>query len=216
VSGPRLALGLMGGTFDPIHFGHLVAAEAVRHQLSLDRVIFIPAGSPPHKRGRQVSDAPHRLLMAVLATVTNPYFEVSRIEVDRPGPSYTADTVAHFRAELGEEPELYFITGLDAVREILSWHDHRRFLSLCRVVAVTRPGYRRGELQDLERVLADTQGSLEVIEVPALAISSSDIRRRVEAGAPIKYLVPEAVEHYILKSGLYRSGQARPPAVGGR
>jgi nicotinate-nucleotide adenylyltransferase len=214
VSGRR-ALGLMGGTFDPIHYGHLVAAEAVRDRLGLSQVVFIPAGSPPHKLGRPVTDGRHRLLMTVLATVPNPYFDVSRIEVDRPGPSYTADTVAQFRRDLGDDAELYFITGLDAVREILSWHDHRRFLSACRVVAVTRPGYAEADLADLRTGLAAGGHAVDVLEVPALAISSSDIRSRVERGMSIRYLVPESVEHYILKSGLYRHDEVRAPAYGG-
>lgn len=210
------AVGLMGGTFDPIHFGHLVAAEAVRDQLNLRQVVFIPAGAPPHKQTRPVSDARHRLLMTVLATVPHPFFDVSRIEIDRPGPSYTADTVTTFRQDLGEDVPLYFITGFDAVREILSWHDHRRFLSMCHVIAVTRPGYRPEEVEELKKRLGPRGPAVQVIEVPALAISSSDIRRRVEAHMSIKYLVPEAVEHYILKSGLYRAQEARPPAYGGR
>ena len=199
----------MGGTFDPVHHGHLVAAEAVRARLGLERVVFVPAGRPPHKVDRQVSDEGHRYLMTVMATVTNPLFTVSRIEIDRPGPSFTVDTVRAFREALGPGSPLYFITGFDAVREILTWREPRAFLQLCHLVAVTRPGYPMEEVEALRvrlRAAADVREPLEILEVPALAISSSDIRRRVAAGEPIKYLVPESVETYIEKTGLYRPG----------
>jgi nicotinate-nucleotide adenylyltransferase len=207
---PRVAVGVMGGTFDPIHYGHLVAAEAVRHMLGLQRVVFVPAGHPPHKLDRPVTEGRHRYLMTVMATVTNPHFEVSRVEVDRPGPSYTVDTMRTFRRTLGPEAELWFITGLDAVREILTWHEPKVFLSLCHVAAVTRPGYAIEEAQRVREKMLSLLGEghpaprFEVFEVPALAISSSDIRRRVREGEPIKYLLPDTVETYIEKMGLYR------------
>lgn len=202
------AIGIMGGTFDPIHHGHLVAAEAVRARLGLERVVFVPAGRPPHKADREVSDERHRYLMTVMATVTNPLFTVSRMEIDRPGPSYTVDTVRAFRDALGERSRLCFITGFDAVREILTWREPEVFLRLCQVVAVTRPGYSLEEVETLRARLPADQ-PLEIIEVPALAISSSDIRRRVAADEPIKYLVPESVETYIDKVGLYGRGGTR-------
>jgi nicotinate-nucleotide adenylyltransferase len=204
---PGSAVGIMGGTFDPVHHGHLVAAEAVRARLGLERVVFVPAGRPPHKEDRLVSDERHRYLMTVMATVTNPLFTVSRIEIDRPGPSYTVDTVQAFRDALGPSSPLYFITGFDAVREILTWREPELFLQLCQLVAVTRPGYRVDEVEALRTRLrreGDIADPLHILEVPALAISSSDIRRRVAAGEPIKYLVPESVETYIEKTGLYR------------
>lgn len=205
----------MGGTFDPVHHGHLVAAEAVRHRLGLERVVFVPAGRPPHKAGSDVSEERHRYLMTVMATVTNPLFTVSRIEIDRPGPSYTVDTVRAFRDALGPLSSLYFITGFDAVREILTWREPRVFLQICRLVAVTRPGYPVTEVEALRLRLRSEGGltePIEILEVPALAISSSDIRRRVAAGEPIKYLVPESVETYIQKTGLYRRRGTRAEA----
>lgn len=214
------AVGIMGGTFDPVHHGHLVAAEAVRAHLGLDRVVFVPAGRPPHKSDSEVTDERHRYLMTVMATVTNPLFTVSRAEIDRPGPSYTVDTIRAFRQVVGERTRLYFITGFDAVREILTWREPDVFLRLCRVVAVTRPGYPLEEVEALQRRLRAETGTsdpLSILEVPALAISSSDIRRRVAAGEPIKYLVPESVETYIAKMGLYRPGRRdlHEEAVGG-
>ncbi len=192
----------MGGTFDPIHLGHLVTAEAARAAFDLERVIFVPAGMPPHKTGQLVTQSKHRHLMAVLATVTNPGFEVSRFEVDRPGPSYTIDTVRHFRSEIGPDRPLYFITGADAVLELGTWHDLDGILAYADIIAATRPGYaleqRAGHLTECQRA------HLKVLEVPALAISSSDIRRRVAIGAPIKYLVPEPVEYYIARNHLYQ------------
>jgi nicotinate-nucleotide adenylyltransferase len=173
--------------------------------------VFVPAGRPPHKGDREVSDEHHRYLMTVMATVTNPLFTVSRTEIDRPGPSYTVDTVRAFRDALGAHTRLYFITGFDAVREILTWREPDVFLRLCRVVAVTRPGYPLAEIEALRarlRAEAGAEDPLEILEVPALAISSSDIRRRVAHGEPIKYLVPESVETYIAKVGLYRPGRS--------
>lgn len=195
-------IGLMGGTFDPIHLGHLVTAEAARAAFDLERVIFVPAGIPPHKTHQYVTQAKHRHLMTVLATVTNPGFEVSRFEVDRPGPSYTLDTVRHFRTEWGLDRPLYFITGADAVLELGTWHDLDGILAFSDLIAATRPGYA---LEQRARHLSASQRShLKVLEVPALSISSSDIRRRVMTGAPIKYLVPEPVEYYIARNRLYQ------------
>jgi nicotinate-nucleotide adenylyltransferase len=189
--------GIMGGTFDPIHYGHLVTAEEVRDYFDLEEVVFVPSARPPHKIGQEISDPEHRYLMVVLATVTNPYFRVSRVEIERPGPSYSIDTVRYFKKIWGEDTEIFFITGADAFAQISSWNNPAELLNLCTFVAASRPGYRL-------RLEGSLQGKIEVIEVSALAISSSEIRRRVKRGESIKYLLPEAVENYIYKHGLYR------------
>lgn len=194
----------MGGTFDPIHYGHLVAAEVARYHFGLGEVVFVPTGHPPHKEGASVTDAEHRYLMTVLATATNPHFSVSRSEVDRPGPSYTVDTVADMRRSYGPDCGMFFITGADAVREIGTWHRPDELFAMCEVIAATRPGYPLGDL-DLPGIRKEALAHIHFLEVPALAISSSDIRQRVARGSPIKYLVPESVEAYIRKKALYRS-----------
>lgn len=194
-------LGIMGGTFDPIHFGHLVTAEAARHRFELEQVIFVPSGRPPHKQERRVSSADERLMMTLLATVANPNFVVSDWEVRREQLSYTYDTVRAFHQLYSDEAELFFITGADAVLEIMQWRKIDELAGLCSFIAATRPGYQL-EGFDLPPKLAD---KLYFMEVPALAISSSDIRRRVQCGEPIKYLLPETVEMYIIKHGLYRA-----------
>lgn len=184
----------MGGTFDPIHHGHLVAAEEVRSALDLSRVLFIPAGHPWQK-DRSVTPGPHRLEMTRLATTDNPFFEVSTIDLDREGPTYTIDTLrAVHREYLGDE--LFFITGADAISQILTWKDPDEILQLARFVAVTRPGHDLGDLREHgERIV--------ILEIPALAISSTDIRERVAAGRPIRYLVPDQVRRYIDEQSLY-------------
>lgn len=194
----------MGGTFDPIHYGHLVTAEVARAHFGLSEVLFVPTGTPPHKDRRAVTRAEDRYLMTVLATATNPHFRVSRIEVDRPGPSYTVDTLRALKAEYGPEVSLFFITGADAVLEMLSWREPSQLLVLAEVIAATRPGYVLAEVAKLRHGLTNAEWTrIHTLEVPALAISSSDIRRRRQAGLPIKYLVPEAVELYIEKTNLY-------------
>lgn len=190
----------MGGTFNPIHIGHLVTADEARYTHHLDEVIFVPAGRPWQKEGVDVAEAEHRYLMTVIATASNPAFSVSRIEVDRPGPTYTVDTL---RALKRERPgaELFFVTGADAILQILTWKDPEHVLAGTKFIAATRPGY------DLERLHKELPPELAdrvlAMEIPALAISSTDVRRRVRAGRPIGYLVPEGVASYIEKSGLY-------------
>jgi nicotinate-nucleotide adenylyltransferase len=202
-------LGVMGGTFDPVHYGHLVTAEEALVQFNLDRVVFMPTGRPVRKTHRHVSSAEDRYLMTVLATASNPDFEVSRLEIDRPGQTYTVDTMASLRDMYGPKADLFFITGADAVREILTWKDAERFADLCTFIAATRPGFE----PDLTAPLAEgarAKGvphrlpAVEYMEVPALAISSSDIRERVSQRRPIRYLLPESVAAYIEKNGLYR------------
>lgn len=200
----RRRLGLMGGTFDPIHYGHLVTAEGARVGFELERVLFVPSGWPPHKAAHEVSHAEHRYLMAVLATSSNPYFDVSRVDIDREGPSYTVDTLERSRELLGEESELYFITGADAILEILSWKDPERLLASCHFIAATRPGYDLGRLEStIGELFRRFRHRIEVVQVPGLSISSSDIRERVRRGLPIRYLVPEPVADYIFKHRLY-------------
>ncbi len=197
-------LAVMGGTFDPIHYGHLVAAEGVRYEFKLDRVIFVPAGRPPHKPDERISEARHRLAMTALAIASNPYFSVSDMEIRRPGPSYTIDTVEEVHRRYRPE-EVFFITGTDAVLKILSWHRALDLLTKCRVIAATRPGYDLSSLRRRFKELPPELVSRIVpVEVPALAISSSDIRARVRAGKPIKYLLPEVVEEYIFGNRLYQ------------
>ncbi len=197
-------VGIMGGTFDPIHYGHLVTAEETRGRFNLDKVIFVPSGKPPHKKGYTVTDARHRYLMTLLAVATNRFFEVSRIEIDRQGYSYTVDTVNQFYQQLPEGTEIYFITGADAIMEILTWKNIEELLGRTRFIAATRPGI---ELEHMKLVLKELPFSaMEMIypqEVPAMAISSTDIRMRVREKRSIKYLLPEAVEHYIYKNRLY-------------
>ena len=197
-------LGIMGGTFDPIHYGHLVTAEGTRYELGLEKVIFIPAGRPPHKKDYHVTGPWLRYTMTCLAVASNPFFQVSALEVERPGPSYTIDTVQEF-TRLFPGAQIYFITGADAVLEILTWKSVERLLSTCRFIAATRPGYHLVELwEKLDKLSLELKKNIIFMEVPALAISSTDIRRRVREGRPIKYLLPESVEEYIIKNNLYR------------
>ncbi|MCL6478904.1 MAG: nicotinate-nucleotide adenylyltransferase [Peptococcaceae bacterium] len=197
-------IGIMGGTFDPIHYGHLVAAEGARHHFDLEEVIFVPAARPPHKGKRVISDPVHRLNMTVLATGSNINFEVSDVEIKRQGTSYTIDTVRYFH-QLLPRSDIYFITGADAIMEILTWHRVEELLDLCFFIAATRPGYRLENLSvSLKELPSRCIEKITVMEVPALAISSTDIRDRVSKGMPIKYLLPEEVENYIYYNGLYR------------
>jgi nicotinate-nucleotide adenylyltransferase len=193
----------MGGTFDPVHFGHLVTAEEALVQFNLDKVVFMPTGRPVRKTHRNVSSAEDRYLMTVIATASNPDFEVSRLEIDRPGDTYTVDTMLQLREIHGPRTELFFISGADAVREIVTWKDAARFAELCTFIAATRPGFDP-DLRSLPSSEGGVMPRIEAMEVPALAISSSDIRARVSARRPIRYLLPEAVAAYIEKNGLYR------------
>lgn len=188
----------MGGTFDPVHHGHLSAANEVAALFSLDEVVFVPTGQPWQKAERQVSPAEDRYLMTVVATASNPRFSVSRTDLDRPGPTYTVDTLRDLRASLGGDTELFFITGGDALAQILGWHAADELFDLAHFVGVSRPGY---EPADLSRF---PDGAVTLVEVPALAISSTDCRERVRRGFPVWYLVPDGVVQYIEKRRLYR------------
>jgi nicotinate-nucleotide adenylyltransferase len=192
----RRRLGVMGGTFDPIHHGHLVAASEVQSWFSLDEVVFVPTGQPWQKEGWDVSPAEDRYLMTVIATASNPRFSVSRVDVDRPGPTYTIDTLRDLKDQRGEECELYFITGADALEQILTWRDIDELFELAHFVGCTRPGHELSS-EGLP------EGKVSLVEVPALAISSTACRERVRSGEPIWYLVPDGIVQYITKRGLY-------------
>lgn len=192
----RTRLGVMGGTFDPIHHGHLVAASEVASVFDLDEVVFVPTGQPWQKIGdRRVSDAEHRYLMTVIATASNPRFTVSRIDIDRGGATYTFDTLNELR-QLRSDADLFFITGADAISQMMTWHNAHKLWDLASFVGVTRPGHEldppRGEGRQIT-----------TLEIPAMAISSTDIRRRAAESVPIWYLVPDGVVQYINKYGLY-------------
>jgi len=196
VSGVRL--GVMGGTFDPIHQGHLVAASEVAASFHLDEVVFVPTGRSYRKDDRRVSSPEDRYLMTVIATSADPRFTVSRVDVERPGPTYTRDTLLDLRRERGEDSELHFITGADALAQILTWRDAHQLLEMAHFVGVSRPGY------DVELPEGLPLDSVSLLQIPALAISSTDCRDRVRDGLPIRYLVPDGVVSYIDKKHLYR------------
>ncbi|MCL3836461.1 nicotinate-nucleotide adenylyltransferase [Aeromicrobium sp. zg-Y1362] len=188
----------MGGTFDPIHHGHLVAASEVQSWFDLDEVIFVPTGQPWQKSDREVSPPEDRYLMTVIATAANPRFKVSRVDIDREGPTFTIDTLRDLAATY-PDADLYFITGADAMAAILTWRDHRELFELAHFVGCTRPGHEMNEstLEGLPRE------RVTLVEIPALAISSTDCRARVHSGEPVWYLVPDGVVQYIGKHGLY-------------
>jgi nicotinate-nucleotide adenylyltransferase len=188
----------MGGTFDPIHHGHLVAASEVGHGFSLDEVIFVPTGQPWQKDDRKVSPAEDRYLMTVIATASNPRFSVSRVDIDRPGPTYTIDTLRELRTLRGPEPEFFFITGADALAQIMTWQDAEELFELAHFVGCTRPGHRLS-------MAGLPDGRVSLIEIPALTISSTACRERVAAGKPIWYLVPDGIVQYIAKRKLYQA-----------
>lgn len=189
-------LGVMGGTFDPVHHGHLVAASEVAARFGLDEVVFVPTGVPSFKQDQDVTDAEHRYLMTVIATASNPRFTVSRVDVERGGVTYTVDTLRDLK-DTRPGAELFFITGADAIEQILTWKDAEELFTMAQFVAVTRPGHTLS----VEELPVDR---VDVVEVPALAISSTDVRARARAGQPVWYLVPDGVVQYIAKHQLYR------------
>jgi nicotinate-nucleotide adenylyltransferase len=198
MEGQPRRIGVMGGTFDPIHHGHLVAASEVQSVFGLDEVVFVPTGRPWQKSDKVISDPEHRYLMTVIATAANPVFTVSRVDIDRPGATYTIDTLRDLQ-RLHPDADLFFITGADALQSILTWKDTREIFELAHFVGVTRPGH---ELET-EGLPADR---VTLIEVPAMAISSTDCRIRVAADQPVWYLVPDGVVQYINKYALYTGG----------
>lgn len=197
----ELRLGLMGGTFDPIHVGHLVAAEEALRQFALDEIVFLPTGTAPHKL-HPITPAELRYSLTVVATSGNPHFWVSRLEVERPGPAYTVESLTRIQ-ELLPGSVLYLITGADAILDLLSWKDPDRLLALASIIAATRPGYDLDRLAGILEALP-SNALVEVMEMPGLAVSSSSIRERVRQGRSIRYLVPDGVRELVEKWGLYR------------
>ena len=199
-------IGLMGGTFDPVHYGHLVIAEEVRATLNLSEIVFIPAGQPPHKTGHHITEAQHRLAMLELAIASNPHFRISLMEIERTGPSYTVDTLRTLREQLGTDTALFFIIGWDSLEELYTWYKAPDILTLVTyLVAVRRPGYEEDAEYNkvLEQRLPGILQRLLVVQAPQLEISATDLRQRVAEKRPIKYQTPEAVETYIKENRLY-------------
>lgn len=199
----------MGGTFDPIHNGHLVAASEVADLFGLDEVVFVPTGQPWQK-DRHVTAAEDRYLMTVIATASNPRFSVSRVDIDRAGPTYTTDTLRDLRAQYPDS-DLFFITGADALASILTWQGWEKLFGLATFVAVSRPGYELTDSHITEALDQLPEDALRLVEVPALAISSTDCRRRAAGGRPIWYLVPDGVVQYVNKRSLYQAATPTPP-----
>jgi nicotinate-nucleotide adenylyltransferase len=195
-------LGVLGGTFDPIHHGHLVAAQEACYQLALDRLLFVPAGSPPHKPAGPLTHARHRLRMIELAIADRPSFDLSRVDVARPGPQYTADMLQLLREEWGPETTLFFVEGADSLAQILDWHDPQRIVELAEIAVVDRRGVEL-DVDLLEQHLPGLTARLHRVQMPLLDISSTDLRQRVREGRPIDYLLPHRVRDYILEHDLY-------------
>ena len=203
-------IGVLGGTFDPIHYGHLVIAEDARAYLQLEKVLFVPAYEPPHKPRDSYSAFEHRVRMTELAIAENPHFEVSLVEAERAGPSYTVETLRMLRARLGRGVRLYFVIGMDSLANIVAWRKPAELLKLCRIVVAERAGYQV-DLASLEAALPGLRNHLELIDTPELSISSTDLQRRVKQGLPIRYQVPPDVERYIHERGLYLHEEGTAP-----
>lgn len=204
-----MRLGILGGTFDPIHFGHLLAAEVTREHLRLDWVLFAPAAQPPHKQEQPVSPVEHRVAMVWRAIVDNLYFVLSRVDVDRPGPHYTLDTVRLLRAEYATDAEeTYLIIGSDSLAQLPTWHEPLQLIQLCRLAVVTRP-YHPVDIAALESALPGITERVDWVKMPALDIASSDLQRRVRNGRSIRYQTPEAVVRYIAEHRLYHASAVR-------
>lgn len=207
MSGDFRKIGILGGTFNPVHYGHLIIAEAAREALGLDRVLFIPSGLPPHKSNSEVAGAEHRYDMVERAVRSNPYFEASRAEIERPGYTYTVDTLRSLGVRYGGNAGLYFIIGADVINELTTWKNFKEVFALCSFIAFRRPGADRNSFEgDTARLKEKYPLSISVIEAPLIDISSTGIRERVSAYKSIKYLVPECVEEYIYENGLYVAG----------
>ena len=198
-----MKIGIMGGTFDPIHLGHLATAEAVRENFSLDEILFIPAARPPHKLGKKVTDEHHRLTMTILATRSNKFFKVSDMELKRTGLSYTLDTMNELHKTFGRSTELFFIIGADSLVDLFKWHAAKELVAKCHFIATTRPGVDV-DFSAVENFFGEVaKEHIHRVTTPEFEISSTDIREKIRLGRSIKYLVPEVVEEYILREELY-------------
>lgn len=206
-----MRVGIIGGTFDPIHLGHLIIAEEARIRLELHQVIFIPTGQPWLKGSQPLASGQHRLNMVRLAVANNPYFHVASNEIDRPGPTYTVDTLTELREELGPATSVYFILGRDTLQQFHRWKDPERLLQLCNLVVVGRPGYPDVDVVTLAARYPQAADKLIVLPVPLIGISGTDIRRRAARGISFRYHVPEAVERYILQHRLYQPTNLTSP-----
>lgn len=210
-SGGKERIGVLGGTFDPVHYAHLAIAEEVYHALKLARVVFVPAGQPPHKMGYPVTPVEQRVFMLEQAIAANPHFQLSLVDVHRMGPSYTVDTLRLLHEEWGPRAELYFVIGGDSLRDLPGWYDPEGVIAQAIIVALMRPGYDEVDHAQTELAvrLPQLEQRLITLEGPRMEISSTDLRQRVAEGRPIKYQTPEVVEEYILQQGLYRPGADR-------
>ena len=197
---------IFGGTFDPIHVGHLIVAEEVRVKLGVEEIVFVPVGQPWLKADRRISSGKHRLAMIRLAIADNPHFKVSTLEIDRPGLTYTVDTVDMLRRQMGSEAKLFFLMGGDSLRELPQWKEPKRLIQLCRLVVFTRPDSRLPSMNELEEGVPGVSDNIVIVDVPQIDVSATEVRQRVRQGAPIDELVLPAVKDYILGSGLYREG----------
>ena len=196
-------IGVMGGTFDPIHNGHLIVAEEVRVRLDLAEILFVPAGLPWLKTDRAISAAEHRMQMVRLAVEDKPYFKLCAVEIERTGPSYTVDTIAELQSQFGAGAQLFFILGWDSLAELPQWREPSRLIKLCYLVAVPRPGYPPPDLSSLEAIIPGLSQRLTLLDTPEIDISASVIRDWVARGLSISHLVPEPVDRYIREQGLY-------------
>jgi len=203
----KLKIGILGGTFDPVHLGHLIIAEETLSSLGLDRVIFVPAGDPWMKAGTPISPGPNRLAMALAAVTGNPAFHVSPVELDRSGPSYTVETLEELQADYGPQIEYFFIIGADALKDFGQWRNPERVLELCTLAVVGRPAQEKFDLSVLESTLPGIRKRVVVVDGVTISVSATDIRRRMAEGRSIRYLVPSAVESYIREHGLYKEKQ---------
>lgn len=196
-------VGILGGTFDPIHLGHLIIAEEVRLQLELEHILFVPVGQPWLKANRVITQARHRVVMTSLAIASNPYFKLSTVEVDRPGPSYTLDTIKILQTQLGRDTKIFLILGWDSLNELPLWKEPGKLVSMCQLVAVPRLNCPKPDLKSLDEAIPGIASNTIMLEILPVGISSSDIRRRIAEGVSIRYLVPQEVEKYIAEHRLY-------------